>query len=105
MEDGIHYNELSDDEKEQYEETFDGDDMVGDDISNSAINTWLFNADTIDKVLIELMEKGLKVEGGDRLGKTIIFAKNSLHARAIVDRFNKLFRSAAEILSSRLTTA
>lgn len=91
MEDGIHYNELSDDEKEQYEETFDGDDMVGDDISNSAINTWLFNADTIDKVLIELMEKGLKVEGGDRLGKTIIFAKNSLHARAIVDRFNKLF--------------
>ena len=91
MEDGIHYNDLSDDEKEQYEETFDGDDMVGDDISNSAINTWLFNADTIDKVLIELMEKGLKVEGGDRLGKTIIFAKNSLHARAIVDRFNKLF--------------
>ena len=91
MEEGIHYNDLSDDEKEQYEETFDGDDMVGDDISNSAINTWLFNADTIDKVLIELMEKGLKVEGGDRLGKTIIFAKNSLHARAIVDRFNKLF--------------
>ena len=91
MEDGIHYNDLSDDEKEQYEETFDGDDMVGEDISNSAINTWLFNADTIDKVLIELMEKGLKVEGGDKLGKTIIFAKNSLHARAIVDRFNKLF--------------
>ncbi len=91
MEDGIHYNDLSDEEKEQYEETFDGDDMVGEDISNSAINTWLFNADTIDKVLIELMEKGLKIEGGDKLGKTIIFAKNSLHARAIVDRFNKLF--------------
>ena len=91
MEDGIHYNDLSDEEKEQYEETFDGDDMVGEDISNSAINTWLFNADTIDKVLIELMEKGLKVEGGDKLGKTIIFAKNSLHARAIVDRFYKLF--------------
>ena len=37
------------------------------------------------------MEKGLKIEGGDKLGKTIIFAKNSLHAQAIVERFNKLF--------------
>ena len=49
------------------------------------------NADTIDKVLKELMEKGLKIEGGDKLGKTIIFAKNSKHAKAIVERFNALF--------------
>lgn len=91
MEDGIHYDDLSDEEKEAYEETFETDDMVGDDISSSAINTWLFNTDTIDRVLKELMEKGLKIEGGDKLGKTIIFAKNSLHAQAIVERFNKLF--------------
>lgn len=69
---------------------------ISDDITNrpyqkEAVNTWLFNADTIDKVLRELMEKGLKIEGGDKLGKTIIFAKNSLHAQAIVERFNKLF--------------
>lgn len=91
MEDGIHYNELSDEEKEEYEETFADDEMVSDDISSSAINTWLFNKDTIDKVLKELMEKGLKVSGGDKLGKTIIFAKNSLHAKAIVERFQVLF--------------
>ena len=91
MEDGIHYDDLSDEEKEAYEETFEMDDMVGDDISSSAINTWLFNTDTIDRVLKELIEKGLKIEGGDKLGKTIIFAKNSLHAQAIVERFNKLF--------------
>lgn len=91
MEDGIHYDELSDEEKEEYEETFEDDEMVGDDISGEAINSWLFNADTIDKVLKELMEKGLKIEGGDKLGKTIIFAKNSLHAQAIVERFHKLF--------------
>ena len=91
MEDGIHYDDLSDEEKDEYEETFESDEMVGDDISSSAINSWLFNTDTIDKVLKELMEKGLKIEGGDKLGKTIIFAKNSLHAQAIVDRFHKLF--------------
>ena len=91
IEDGIHYDQLSEEDKEQYEETFADDSNVGTDISSEAINTWLFNADTIDKVLQELMEKGLKVEGGDKLGKTIIFAKNSLHAKAIVDRFNKIF--------------
>ncbi len=91
MEDGIHYHDLTEEEKAEYEDTFENDDMVGDDISNNAINTWLFNKDTIDKVLKELVEKGLKIEGGDKLGKTIIFAKNSLHAQAIVDRFTKLF--------------
>ena len=91
MEEGIHYDDLSDTEKEEYEKTFESDDMVGDDISSSAINSWLFNSDTIDKVLKELMEKGLKIEGGDKLGKTIIFAKNSLHAQAIVERFYQLF--------------
>ena len=91
METGIHYDELSEEDKEEFEETFAADDTIADDISSEAINTWLFNKDTIDKVLKELVEKGLKIEGGDKLGKTIIFAKNSLHAQAIVDRFNALF--------------
>ena len=91
MEDGLHYDDLSEKEKEEFEKTFEDDEMVDEDISNTAINTWLFNSDTIDKVLKELMEKGLKIEGGDKLGKTIIFAKNSLHAEAIVKRFQILF--------------
>ncbi|MBP3198110.1 MAG: DEAD/DEAH box helicase family protein [Butyrivibrio sp.] len=91
METGIHYDDLSEEDKEEFEETFAADDTIADDISSEAINTWLFNKDTIDKVLKELVEKGLKIEGGDKLGKTIIFAKNSLHAQAIVDRFNALF--------------
>ncbi len=92
MEDGIHYDELSEEEQEEYEEKF-GDDEgnIPEEIGSNAINDWLFNADTIDTVLKELMEKGLKIEGGDKLGKTIIFAKNSKHAQAIVDRFTALF--------------
>lgn len=91
MEDGIHYDELSEEEKEEFDQLFEDDEDVEDDISSAAINTWLFNKDTIDTVLKELIEKGLKVEGGDKLGKTIIFAKNSLHAKTIVERFNTLF--------------
>ena len=53
-----------------------------------ALNKWLFNADTVDKVLEHLMTQGLKVAGGDRLGKTIIFAKNHDHAAFIAERFD-----------------
>lgn len=91
MEEGLHYDELTEEEKEQWDDKFADIEQVDDEISSNAINNWLFNADTIDKVLIELMDKGLRVQGGDMLGKTIIFAKNSLHAQAIVERFGALF--------------
>ena len=65
--------------------------MIDKDISGNAVNEWLFNEDTICKVLSALMENGLKVEGGDKLGKTIIFAKNSPHAQAIVECFQKYY--------------
>ena len=58
-------------------------------IDPPALNNWLFNIDTVDKVLEHLMRYGLKVEGGDRLGKTIIFAKNHNHALFIQERFDK----------------
>lgn len=90
---GIRYNELSEQEKEEYEALFfdDATGMLPEYIEPGAVNQWLFNADTIDKVLIFLMEQGLKIEGGDRLGKTIIFARNHLHAIEIKKRFDYLF--------------
>lgn len=91
MEEGIHYDDLSEDEKDIFDETFEDEDSVTDTVSNTVINEWLFNNDTIDGVLKLLMEQGLKVEGGDKLGKTIIFARNSNHAQAIVERFNKRY--------------
>lgn len=90
LEEGIHYDDLSEEEKEKYEETFDDGDFR-EDIDSSALNEWLFNDHTIDMVLQDLTEKGIKVEGGDKLGKTIIFAKNHIHAERIVKRFDALF--------------
>lgn len=88
---GIRYSDLSDREKQEYEEKY-GDPTSGevpDFIGGDALNNWLFNSDTVDKALRYLMEKGLKVEGGDKLGKTIIFARSHKHAVFIEDRFNK----------------
>src|SRR5690606_18955201 len=59
-----------------------------DQVDSSAMNTWLFNADTVDKVLEVLMTEGRHVAGGDKLGKTIVFAKNHKHAEFIERRFN-----------------
>ena len=88
---GIKYNELSDAEKRQYEEKF-GDptlDEAPDEIESAALNKWLFNTNTVDQVLDYLMTQGIKVQGGDKLGKTIVFAKNHDHAVFIEERFNK----------------
>ncbi len=91
LEHGICYDDLSEEEKEEYEETFAQEEQMPDFISSDKLNTWLFNDDTIDKVLYILMDKGIKVEGGDKLGKTIIFAKNHRHAKKIEERFDKLY--------------
>nr|WP_025774506.1 DEAD/DEAH box helicase family protein [Clostridium botulinum] len=91
MEDGIKYDELSDEDKEEYEDKFNDDKDIGEEIQSSAINQWLFNADTIDLVLNKLMEKGLRIEGNEKLGKTIIFAKSHKHAEAIKERFDILY--------------
>jgi type I restriction enzyme R subunit len=86
---GIKYDELSDEDKDQWDALeWDDEGGVPDRVEAEAVNRWLFNKDTVDKVLEHLMTRGLTVAGGDRLGKTIVFAKNQQHADFIADRFN-----------------
>lgn len=86
---GIRYDELTDDEKEAWDlADWDDDGTIPDLVEATAVNSWLFNADTVDKVLEILMREGRRVAAGDRLGKTIIFAKNNDHAQFIADRFD-----------------
>ena len=91
MEEGVTYDDLSEEERAQFDDAFEDDVLVEDHISSTAVNDWLFNKETIDGVLVTLMEDGLKVAGGDKLGKTIVFAKNTKHAEAINERFNALY--------------
>ena len=86
---GIKYDDLSEAEQEQWDALeWNEDGTAPDAVDATALNKWLFNTDTVDKVLAHLMTKGQKVAGGDRLGKTIVFAKNNEHAEFIADRFN-----------------
>lgn len=90
LDEGIVYEELSDADKEEYEKTFvteSGD--VPDKIESAALNSWLFNKDTIRKVLRVFMDNGIKIDYGQKIGKTIIFAKNHTHAEKIFEVFNE----------------
>ena len=99
LQEGIKYNNLSAQEKEQLEKVWEYEQAVkaidGDpqhrDIESNEIFSYIFNIDTIDRVLQDLMENGLKVQSGERIGKTIIFAYNHRHAEMIVERFNILY--------------
>ena len=100
MERGAKWDEMSKEDREEaerlmdYEKSLAGlgpDDEYHRDILPQEIFKYLFNIDTIDKVLMELMEKGLKVKSGEEIGKTIIFAMNHSHAELIVERFRTLY--------------
>ena len=84
------YDDLSDEDKQIYEDTFEDENGdLPERIASSAMNEWVFNEDTIRKVLDTLMTKGIKIDYGNKLGKTIIFAKNHTHAEKILEVFHK----------------
>ena len=90
IEDGIVYDELSEEDKEMYEATFEDEEgKLPESISSSELNTWVFNENTIKQVLHLLLTYGLKINYGNTIGKTIIFAKNHQHAEYILRVFNK----------------
>lgn len=97
LSEGITYDQLSDEDKARYDD--DWEEAAGveapDFTPASKLYKWVFNEETVDMVLQDLMENGIKVNGGERIGKTIIFAANKKHADFIVERFNKLYPKLA----------
>ena len=90
IEQGIVYDDLSEEDKMAYEDTFEDENgELPQSIASSAINEWVFNEDTIRQVLHILMNDGLRIDYGEKLGKTIIFAKNHEHAEKIHEIFGK----------------
>lgn len=87
---GIVYDDLSDEDKAAYEDTFEDENgELPESIASSALNEWIFNEDTIKEVLHVLMTEGIKIDYGNKIGKTIIFAKNHTHAEKILEVFGK----------------
>ncbi|MBQ2783165.1 MAG: DEAD/DEAH box helicase family protein [Oscillospiraceae bacterium] len=109
IEQGIVYDELSEEDKEAYEDTFEDENgELPERISSSALNEWVFNEDTIKEVLHILMTNGLRIDYGEKLGKTIIFAKNHNHAEKIFEIFNREYPylvGYAKVIDNQMTYA
>lgn len=108
LDEGIAYDELSDEDKEAYENTFEDDGNLPEIISSAALNEWVFNRDTIRQVLNILMTNGLKINYGETIGKTIIFAKNHKHAEKILEIFNQEYphlKNYAKVIDNKINYA
>ena len=109
IEQGIVYDELSEADKEMYEDTFENENgELPEAISSSALNSWIFNEDTIKKALHILMTEGIRINYGEKLGKTIIFAKNHNHAEKILEVFGKEYPDLpgyAKVIDNHMTYA
>ena len=107
LEEGISYDDLPEEEKAEYEATFtDENGELPERIESSALNEWLFNEDTIRLALNLLMTNGLKIDYGEKLGKTIIFAKNHRHAEKIREVFYKEYPHLpgyAQVIDNQMT--
>jgi len=109
IEQGIAYDELSDEEKLDYENQFTNEDgELPERLNSSALNDWIFNYDTIRQVLNVLMTDGIRVDYGEKIGKTIIFAKNHRHAERVLEVFNKEYphlKDYAQVIDNKINYA
>ena len=109
IQEGIVYDNLSDEDKEIYEGTFEDENgELPESIASSALNEWIFNEDTIREVLHILMTHGLKIDYGGKMGKTIIFARNHTHAEKILEGFEKEYphlNGYARVIDNYMTYA
>ena len=106
---GIVYDDLSEADRQAYEDTFEDENGdLPESIASSALNEWIFNEDTIREVLHILITNGLKVDYGNKIGKTIIFAKNHAHAEKILEVFGKEYphlNGYAKVIDNYMTYA
>ena len=106
---GIVYDDLSEEDRQAYEDTFGNENgELPESIASSALNEWIFNEDTIREVLHILMTNGLKIDYGNKIGKTIIFAKNHTHAEKILEVFGKEYphlNGYAKVIDNYMTYA
>ena len=89
LRDGIKYSQMSQEQREQLEEDEVEPEAV--EYEQRQVDKYVFNKDTGRRILRNLMENGIKVAGGSRLGRTIVFARNHNHAVFLQNLFDEMY--------------
>ncbi|WP_230425693.1 DEAD/DEAH box helicase family protein [Spartinivicinus ruber] len=91
LREGIHYNDLTEEQKRQLEEDLGLEEAQNTTIAGKDIGRKIFSEDT-DRIILEnLINNGIKDETGSLVGKTIIFAQRQDHAEHLEKLFCKLY--------------
>jgi type I restriction enzyme R subunit len=86
---GIKYSQMTEEQRRQLEEDETLPQTV--EFEQAEVDRRIFNKDTNRIILRNLMEHGVRVADGSRLGKTIIFARNHDHAILLQNLFDEMY--------------
>lgn len=87
--DGLRYKDLNDSQREQLEEQDDNAQQV--DYSAEDLDRHFFNKDTTRHIWRSLMDEGIREATGGHVGKTIVFARNHVHALHLAEMFSEMY--------------
>ena len=91
LREGIHYNDLSEEQQQRLEEDLGVEEAKNTTIKGKDIGRKIFSEDT-DRIILEnLMNNGIKDETNSLVGKTIIYAQRQDHAEHLEKLFCKLY--------------
>src|SRR5690606_14363116 len=88
-EQGIRYTQMSPEQREQLEDQDPAAEQV--DYDAEKLDKYVFNRDTTRFIWRSLMEEGIRESTGSHVGKTIVFARNHLHAVHLADVFTEMY--------------
>lgn len=89
LREGIHYDTMSDEQKQELEEQVESAELV--DFSREDVDKAVFNKDTDRRILRNLMEQGIREATGQHIGKTIVFARDHNHAIQLQRLFEEMY--------------
>ncbi|MFT3695702.1 MAG: DEAD/DEAH box helicase family protein [Kofleriaceae bacterium] len=87
--DGLRYKDLNDSQREELEDQDDNAQQV--DYSAEDLDHHFFNKDTTRHIWRSLMDEGIRETTGGHVGKTIVFARNHIHAVHLAEMFSEMY--------------
>ena len=90
-EEGLNPEDMDENERAYYEDEFTEEGETPERIPPEKINRYIFNKDTADRMLSDLMNHGIRHKNENHVGKTIIFAQTKKHAQFLMTRFDTLY--------------
>lgn len=89
LREGIKYSQMTAEQRRQVEEDEEIPEAI--EFEQPNVDKYIYNKDTNRHILRNLMDNGIYVAEGSRIGKSIIFARSMRHARLLEQLFTEMY--------------